>query len=764
MNWFQFISNEQNIQAQINYLHSMLQYKILIISAVICCFLLILFTKNLYKILSILLFIITLSFAVSLFRISNIHHMMFKSEKTLNLTAIGRIENIEQSCNKASIVLRPCAIFFSKALKRLPNKAQQDGIDNYQGEGSFYYDNNLMNSHLKFIKNINIKSNKFDKILSYNAENRFYNQKNYLKYGSKYHSKNFKNHNLDRKIYKNNHKSHYKNYYKSRNKNGDNNHNNSRNKNHNNNGYNNRYKKSSYKNPYRNCQNTFPSSLKTFKKSSPTPVTYQIGDFIKTDILLIPGSKKFDHQEFSYNIYSYLKGISFYAALKKIEKYPKIQSATQNTTQTNIQNSTQNNIQNTIPTEIQANTQMQIDIQKNPSSNFSYQNVAKSLNTLPNHSPLMAIYASFQNYIQSIRNFINSKIDSLINAKNAPIVKALITGDKLSLTKEVRGDFANAGIAHLLAISGLHMCILGGIFLFIFRFILCRIRFFTTYCDIKKISSIATLVLLFFYLQVSSAAIPASRAFIMYAIVTFAIVCNKKAFSIRNVVFAALFIIFFSPEVIFFPGFHMSIIAVTAIISFCEKNKYFNKYLLFFMSNLFVSVVLSAITLYVFQQFSLYGPVVNLIAIPFMSFYLMPVIILFLVCIFFHLDVFVMKIFEFAQGTADIARLSDCTAHNNAINSQTVEIAAGAVDKFNKFDFVNIGKLVDFGVDFLFKLIEIIHELPYSYLVLTTPKKSTVFIFIGGFFVYALLVEKCSKIGICVMFLGFLMYVKQAIC
>ncbi len=70
------------------------------------------------------------------------------------------------------------------------------------------------------------------------------------------------------------------------------------------------------------------------------------------------------------------------------------------------------------------------------------------------------------------------------------------------------------------------------------------------------------------YLAMSGLAWPAQRSFLMTAIVSAAILYDRRALSLRNVGIAAFVILLIAPEAIANPGFQMSFAAVTALIAF----------------------------------------------------------------------------------------------------------------------------------------------------------------------------------------------------
>ena len=231
-----------------------------------------------------------------------------------------------------------------------------------------------------------------------------------------------------------------------------------------------------------------------------------------------------------------------------------------------------------------------------------------------------------------MRHRIDKAIDSALSGQQAALVKTLVTGNKSALSLDTRTEFSNAGIAHILAISGLHIGIISGVFFIFFRLLLCALfpKFSLRY-DIKKISIILALFFAFLYLQISGESVPAVRSFIMYGIIAIAVMLNRTALSMRSVSIAATAILLFKPEAILFPSFQMSFSAVMALVAFYERSWNKSAKFVAIISLLFSSIVASVATsifaINTFNRLSLGGIISNLIAVPMMSFIVMPLMV-----------------------------------------------------------------------------------------------------------------------------------------
>lgn len=218
---------------------------------------------------------------------------------------------------------------------------------------------------------------------------------------------------------------------------------------------------------------------------------------------------------------------------------------------------------------------------------------------------------------------------------------ALLTGDKSTIRPEIRDKFINSGTAHILAISGLHMSIVASVIFFILYKILQYLSYFYKQISAKRISAIVTIPITFLYLALSGFSPSATRAFIMTTVFLIGVICGRGVLSLRSVAVAAFLILLFNPGSIFLVSFQLSFCAVVALISFYETfqckidNFKINSgviagnlgfyVLATLISTLIASIATLPISIAVFNRLSLSGMLGNLIAIPVVSFLVIPV-------------------------------------------------------------------------------------------------------------------------------------------
>ena len=140
------------------------------------------------------------------------------------------------------------------------------------------------------------------------------------------------------------------------------------------------------------------------------------------------------------------------------------------------------------------------------------------------------------------------------------IAQILLTGIDANLSQENRHVFAVAGLAHLLAIAGLH---LGTVMLIVgstVRWLLLRSEYIALHWPVKMIALSIGWIAGCIYLLLTGFHLPAS-------LIVFALSMDRRSLSMHNLMLAALMILIFSPSSIMNVSFQMSMAAVMAIIA-----------------------------------------------------------------------------------------------------------------------------------------------------------------------------------------------------
>ena len=147
---------------------------------------------------------------------------------------------------------------------------------------------------------------------------------------------------------------------------------------------------------------------------------------------------------------------------------------------------------------------------------------------------------------------------------------ALASGDRSFMQTADQEALRGSGLAHLLAISGLHMGIVGGlVFLMCWR-TLSLIEPVALRWSVKKPAALLALFACASYLVISGASVSTQRAFIMAAIIFGAVLIDRTALSLRSLSIAMIAVLVLAPWSVLTPGFQMSFAATGALIATYE--------------------------------------------------------------------------------------------------------------------------------------------------------------------------------------------------
>jgi competence protein ComEC len=252
---------------------------------------------------------------------------------------------------------------------------------------------------------------------------------------------------------------------------------------------------------------------------------------------------------------------------------------------------------------------------------------------------LVGYEPNWRMHLEKRREEITTYFLTHLPTPSGAIAAALVTRDKSAIPEDVREHFINSGLAHILAISGLHLTIIAGVVFMIIRRSIALIPPLCLAYNSKKMAAMGTIFMTLFYLILSGFGIPAQRAFIMITVVMGAILMDRTALSMRTVALAASIILIIMPESLLGPSFQLSFAAVVSLVAGYEAWKnpmahwimgggVFRKGLVYAGGLVFTSMLATLATLpftiYFFHRFSLHAIEANLVAIPLTSLILMP--------------------------------------------------------------------------------------------------------------------------------------------
>ncbi len=203
---------------------------------------------------------------------------------------------------------------------------------------------------------------------------------------------------------------------------------------------------------------------------------------------------------------------------------------------------------------------------------------------------------------------------SFDNERIADLVTAIFLGQKEGLSKESKQLFTDNGLAHLLAISGMHVGIIYLILSWVFGWL--------------RINSIRSLVIIFgiwFYIILTGLQIPALRAGFMFTVFIIGKISSRNVKSLNSIFFAAIILLAINPNLIYQVSFQLSFAAMLSILSFYNPIQrlyvpdqiWLRKIWQLTSLNVSVQIFVLPLTIFYFKQLPTYFLFTSLISIPF---------------------------------------------------------------------------------------------------------------------------------------------------
>src|SRR5215204_6250674 len=168
--------------------------------------------------------------------------------------------------------------------------------------------------------------------------------------------------------------------------------------------------------------------------------------------------------------------------------------------------------------------------------------------------------------IDRARNTLTRRIADAIGGQAGAVAAALVTGKRGLIDEDTNDVLRAAGIYHIVSISGLHMVLAAGVFLFIARALLALSQHAALFWPVKKIAAVVAMAGATAYCVFSGADVATERSLIMILVMLGAILFDRTVLSMRNLAISALIVLAREPESLLGPSFQMSYGAVAALI------------------------------------------------------------------------------------------------------------------------------------------------------------------------------------------------------
>ncbi|MEP3420772.1 MAG: ComEC/Rec2 family competence protein [Erythrobacter sp.] len=236
---------------------------------------------------------------------------------------------------------------------------------------------------------------------------------------------------------------------------------------------------------------------------------------------------------------------------------------------------------------------------------------------------------------------LSSHVRNRVDGGAGTIAAAFASGDRGAIGDADEDAMRDAGLTHLLAISGLHVSAVIAAVYFVAIKLLALFPSLALRVRLPVLAAAAGALAGIGYTLLTGAQVPTVRSCVAAMLVLIALAMGRDALSLRMVAVAAIFVLMLWPESVVGPSFQMSFSAVLAIVALHtsgpvkaflapREEPWFHRtgrnIFMLFITGLVIEIALMPVVLFHFHRAGLYGALANVIAIPLVTFVSMPLI------------------------------------------------------------------------------------------------------------------------------------------
>ncbi len=260
-------------------------------------------------------------------------------------------------------------------------------------------------------------------------------------------------------------------------------------------------------------------------------------------------------------------------------------------------------------------------------------------------------------WLQYLREIIADRIRAVLPDEYGAIAATLLTGNTAAIPLADREAFRDSGLAHLLAIAGLHIGIVMGLIFGATRRALAFSEHAALNWPCKQIAAVTALAVGGLYMMLTGGHVPIMRSFAMACLVTLGVVVGRRAISLRGLALAATIIMLIAPWEVLGVSFQMSFSAVLALIAGYEVlrpllarlrgnhsgwRRFTHHVVGLALTSAFAGTASAPFAAYHFGRMQIYFVLANMIAVPITAMIVMPAGLLALALMPLHLEFLVL--------------------------------------------------------------------------------------------------------------------------
>jgi competence protein ComEC len=175
--------------------------------------------------------------------------------------------------------------------------------------------------------------------------------------------------------------------------------------------------------------------------------------------------------------------------------------------------------------------------------------------------------------VQAVRARLSTFLDREADPNVRGLLRVWFLGDRSGLSDPLLKAFRSSGLAHLLAISGLHVGLVGLLAYGVIKFLLKRSVWILLRFSVEKISVLASLPLVLGYVLLVGSPVTAIRATAMFVLFVGSLLLNRVPTVWNSLSLAGLLILVWDPAALFSASFLLSFVAVAGLLAAVSRWK-----------------------------------------------------------------------------------------------------------------------------------------------------------------------------------------------
>ncbi|KRA83453.1 metal-binding protein [Altererythrobacter sp. Root672] len=245
--------------------------------------------------------------------------------------------------------------------------------------------------------------------------------------------------------------------------------------------------------------------------------------------------------------------------------------------------------------------------------------------------------------LASVQRSLSQHVRSRLDGSAGAIAAAFASGDRGAIASSDEEAMRDAGLTHLLSISGLHVSAVIAAAYFVSIKLLALWPWMALRVRLPLVAAGSGALVGVGYTLLTGAEVPTVRCCVGAMLVLVALALGREPLSLRMVAVTAIAVLLVWPEALAGPSFQMSFAAVVSIVALhgCAPVRAFlapreegwlawslRRAAMLLATGLVIEIVLTPIVLFHFHRAGIYGAVANVVAIPLVTFVSMPLIAL----------------------------------------------------------------------------------------------------------------------------------------